>query len=220
MTQVVTPPEPLEDPAQAWDVVVDEDPTPLARLLARRLARVADEDPGRAWASVVHRGAVVVRSHDTPQIAAVLVTEDGCTVTDSLPEVPDAELVVDIGSRCSLVGEPAGERSLWSVVLDALHAPPPPWREEAGRFWDATRDIAGIPDVLVARAQEADGTEELRVGSGSTEYVIAGTGDQLAGIFSGIDDLLGALEAGVTVQGTLADLSVMTAASWRVRYGF
>lgn len=220
MTQVVTPPMASPDSRMERRVSLGDDPTPLARLVSRRLARWFAGEPAGIGPSASPARAVVVRSHDTPQLVAVHVSDDGCAVTDVVPAAPDAEVIVDIGSRFALVGEPTGDRELWSVVLDALHAPPPPWREEAQRFWDATRDITGIPDVLVVHAEGAGGVEELRVGSGSSQYVIAGTGDQLAGVFSGIDDFLAALGSGLAVQGTLAELSVMTAASWRVRYGF
>jgi hypothetical protein len=49
--------------------------------------------------------------------------------------------------------------------------------------------------------------------------VIAGPPDLLAGIFSGADDLIAALSTGlVGVRGTLSQLSVLVAASWKVRY--
>lgn len=220
MTQVATQPSAAQDRQAEERVSVSDDPTPLALLVSRRLARWFADAPTRSGRPGSSVGAVIVRSHDTPQVVAVRLDQDGCTVTDSLPVQVDAELTVDVGSRFSLVGDPQGERDLWSVVVDALHASPAPWRAEAQRFWDATRDITGIPDILVVHARCADGVEELRVGSGSSQYVMSGTGDQLAGVFSGIDDLLAALESGLAVQGTLADLSVMTAASWRVRYGF
>jgi hypothetical protein len=47
---------------------------------------------------------------------------------------------------------------------------------------------------------------------------MAGPPDLLAGVFSGADDFLAALASGLQVKGTLSQLSVMTAASWKVRF--
>jgi hypothetical protein len=47
---------------------------------------------------------------------------------------------------------------------------------------------------------------------------VVGTPDALVGVFTGADFLFTALERGLRVQGTLAQLSTMTAASWKVRY--
>ena len=75
-----------------------------------------------------------------------------------------------------------------------------------------------MPDLLVVEAVGPDGTERCSLGEGTSSYVVAGPPDLLAGVLSGADDLLTALGSGLRVQGTLSQLSVMTAASWKVRF--
>ena len=127
-------------------------------------------------------------------------------------------VVVDLHARFALAEEPAGDADLATGSLRALQPPLPDWRQAAERFWELTRAIPGIPDVLVVEAECVDGLDRVQFGNGATEYLIAGPEDLLAGVFTGADDFLATLAAGVRIQGTLSQLSVMTAASWKVRF--
>jgi hypothetical protein len=214
MTETTT--RPVAEEA-TLSVAVEDDATPVVRLIGQRLREAvrlghATEVVGRG------HGTVVVRSHDTPQAATVAFTAGGVAVTGGVSSAPDATLVVDLHARFAPTEEPAGDVPLALAVLDALRPPLPPWREAAERFWAATRGIRGVPEVLLVETDGLDGPERGRFGSGATEYLIAGPADLLAGVFTGADDLLAALAAGVQVRGTLAQLSVMTAASWKVRF--
>lgn len=194
----------------------EEDASPVVRLVARILGDTVRlgcaEGLGRT------AGVVVVRSHDTPQAATVALGDGQVEVTGGAAGEPDATLVVDLNARFALTKEPTGDADLAACVLRALRPPVPHWSVAATRFWEATRDIPGIPDVLLVQAAGPDGVERDRFGQGTSTYGIAGPADLLAGVFSGADDFLAALAAGVQVQGTLSQLSVMTAASWKVRF--
>ncbi|HJQ07328.1 MAG TPA: hypothetical protein VJ872_17900 [Nocardioides sp.] len=197
-------------------VTIEDDATPVVRLIGQRLRESvrlghATEVLGRG------HGTVAVRSHDTPQ-AATIDLGDGIAVSGGVPGDTDATVVVDLHARFKPAEEPAGDVPLALAVLDALRPPLPHWRVAAERFWEATRAIPGIPDVLLVETAGPDGPERGRFGTGSTEYLVAGPADLIAGVFTGADDLLAALAAGVQVRGTLAQLSVMTAASWKVRF--
>ena len=197
-------------------VTTEDDPTPLVRLIGRTL-----RDAARAGhlADLLERpGNVALRSHDTPQAATVTVVADSVEVTSGVFVEPDATVVVDLNARFAAVEEPTGDVTLADTLLRALRPPLPQWRDAAGRFWEITRGISGIPDVLVVEAVGPDGPEHGRFGDGTTTYGIAGPADLLAGVFSGADDFLVSLAAGVQVRGTLSQLSVMTAASWKVRF--
>lgn len=210
-TTIEAPPARL----RAAGIAVADDPIPIVRLLARTLrdasARIPETTAGLA-------GIVVVRSHDTPQAATLVFAPDVTEVTAGVSAEPDATVVVDFDARFAPSQEPTGDAELAAGVLRALRPPLPGWREAAARFWEVTRDIPGIPDVFVVEADGPDGAEHGRFGDGPTSYLIAGPADILAGVFSGADDFLASLAAGVQVQGTLSQLSVMTAASWRVRF--
>ncbi|NGN94786.1 hypothetical protein G5C66_18850 [Nocardioides sp. KC13] len=199
----------------AASIAVEDDPIPIVRLLARTLrdapARIPDATAGLA-------GTVIVRSHDTPQVATLVFAPGIVEVAAGALAESDATVVVDLNARFAPTEEPTGNTELSAAVLRALCPPVPGWREAAARFWEVTRDIPGIPDVLVVDAEGSDGTEHGRFGDGPTSYLVAGPAGILAGVFSGADDFLASLAAGVQVQGTLSQLSVMTAASWRVRF--
>jgi hypothetical protein len=204
-------------------VATDDDATPLVRLVARTLQDAirtghvleAPTDPGDTDRAV---RTVAVRSHDTPQAATLTVGDGVVTVSGGVHAAVDATIVVDLHARLAPVGEPAGDAALAAAVLRALTPPVPHWREAAARFWEATRAIQGIPDVLVVDAEAEGATEHATFGEGESHYLVAGPAEVLAGVFSGADDFLEALAAGVRVQGSLSQLSVMTAASWKVRF--
>ncbi len=202
----------------ATRIAIEDDATPLVRLIGRTLTMASGQGvpAGDLTAGLV--GTVAIRSHDTPQAATVAFGAGVVDVTSGVFVEPDATLVVDLHARFALAEEPAGDADLAARVLRALRPPLPHWREAAVRFWEATRDVPGIPDVLIVEAAGPDGPERGRFGEGTTTYLVAGPADLLAGVFSGADDFLASLAAGLRVQGTLSQLSVMTAASWKVRF--
>lgn len=198
-------------------VAIEDDATPMVRLVGRTLRDAASAAHA---VEVLDRtiATVVVRSHDTPQVATVAFAGGTVEVIAGEPAKPEATVVVDLNARFAATQEPLGDGVLAAAVLRALAPPVPHWREAAARFWEATRQIPGIPDVLDVHAVLPDGSERARFGAGATSYGITGPADLLAGVFSGADDFLVSLAAGVQVQGTLSQLSVMTAASWKVRF--
>ncbi|AZG46765.1 hypothetical protein [Gordonia insulae] len=212
METTTPPPAPLAGDA----VVIDDDATPIVRLLGRTLRD--SFRTGHAVDSLEHlSGSVAVRSHNTPQAATVVLRDGAATVTGGTAGRTDAALILDLDDRLAAVATD-GDPLLAGAVRQALCPPLPSWRDAAARFWDLTRGIRGIPDVLVAVALGPDGPEEARFGTGADTYRIVGTPDLLAGVFTGADYLLSALERGLRVQGTLSQLSVTTAASWKVRF--
>jgi hypothetical protein len=198
-------------------VTLEDDATPLVRLVGRALrASVSDGHVPDAFDLL--SGTVAVRSHDTPQTATIRFDRGTAAVSSGVLVQPDATLVVDLHARFAPTEEPSGAAALASAALTVLQPPLPPWREAAAQFWETARVVTGIPDVLVVEAHGPDGPQHGRFGEGTTTYGIAGPADLLAGVFSGADDFLVALAAGLQVRGTLSQLSVMTAASWKVRF--
>lgn len=198
-------------------VVIEEDATPLVRLVGRTLRDALDDGPTHEVLRGT-LGTVVLRSHDTPQTATITFSRGTIEVASGAQPEPAATLVVDLNGRFALVQEPEGDGVVAAAALRALTPPVPHWRDAGARFWETTRQIPGIPDVLVVHAVVPEGSEHALFGEGDTSYGITGPADLLAGVFSGADDFLVALAAGLQVQGTLSQLSVMTAASWKVRF--
>ncbi|MCW4353755.1 hypothetical protein ONR57_10650 [Hoyosella sp. YIM 151337] len=201
-------------------VRIEDDASPIVRLLGRTIrdsVRANSADSGLEGVE----GTVAVRSHDTPQAATISIANGVIAVSSGVFVEPDLTLTVDLNGRLALVGEPvgAGADHLATAVLALLSPPLPDWQVAAERFWAAARTIPGVPDVLVAIADGPDGLAQQVIGDGETHYVIAGPPDLLAGIFTGTDDLIAALSTGqVGVRGTLSQLSVLVAASWKARY--
>jgi len=213
-TTTIAPPSARPDVSR---VLIEDDASPLVRLVGRTLRDAAHvghapDELGRT------AGLVAVRSHDTPQAVTVAFGDGRIEVTSGVLVDPDATVAVDLHARFAATEAPTGDADLAAGVLLALRPPVPHWRDAAARFWEMTREIPGIPDVLVVDDVGPDGPEQRQFGEGTTRYRIAGPADLLAGVFSGADDFLASLAAGVQVQGTLSQLSVMTAASWKVRF--
>lgn len=198
-------------------ITIEYDAPPLVRMIGRALRE--STRLGHA-VDFFSRGAgtVVVRSHDTPQRAGITLGAGEVSVSSGAVAEPDATVVVDLGTRYRPTQQPTGDAELAEALLNALTPPFPGWREAAQRFWDAARSVPGIPDVLVVVHEDEDGSTEARFGSGDTEFVVAGTSDVLAGLFTGADEFIPALSSGLRIQGTWAQLSVMSSASWKVRF--
>lgn len=201
----------------AATIAIEDDATPLVRQIAQALRNGVRSGHVPEVLSEA-AGTVVVRSHDTPQVATVALRGDRVEVTSGAAAIADASVTVDLHARFAAVEDPEGDAALGRRVLSALQPPLPHWREAAKDFWAVTRQIPGIPDVLVVEAEGPDGTEHGRFGTGAVEYLVAGPADLIAGVFTGAEDFFDALAAGLRVKGTFAQLSVMTAASWKVRF--
>ncbi|WP_263247313.1 hypothetical protein [Saccharopolyspora rosea] len=205
------------EPAEV-DIRIEDDASPIVRLIGRTLRDSARA--GYAFAPLQERGVTAgIRSHDTPQAATISFAPDGIQVSSGVLVEPDVTLTVDLNARFAPAGDPTGDADLAAGVLAALSPPLPDWREAAQRFWEVSRSMPGIPDVLVAVTEGPEGLEQVVVGAGTTRYLIAGAPDTLAGVFSGADDLIAVLSSGALgIQGTLSQLSVMVGASWKVRF--
>lgn len=207
-----------DDQVGGVDIRIEDDASPIVRLIGRTLAdavRLNNASP----ALMAIEGTLAVRSHDTPQAATIHISDGVVAVSGGVFVEPDVTLTVDLNSRFALVGEPHGSDDLVATAIALLSPPLPDWKTAADSFWAAAHSVPGIPDMLVAITEGPDGLEQHVVGEGETHYTIAGPPELLAGIFTGADDLLAALATGsIGLRGTLSQLSVLVAASWKVRY--
>ncbi|MGV9823501.1 hypothetical protein [Nocardia xishanensis] len=206
------------DAVDGVDIRIEDDASPIVRLIGRTIAdsiraNGADSVPGAV------EGAIAVRSHDTPQAATITISDGAVAVSSGVFVEPDVTMTVDLNQRFALVGEPIGADDLAAAAIGLLSPPLPDWKAAADSFWAAARSVPGIPDMLVAITEGPDGLDQHVVGEGETHYVVAGPPELLAGVFSGADDLIAALSTGLMgVRGTFSQLSVLVAASWKVRY--
>ncbi|WP_374612310.1 hypothetical protein [Gordonia sp. (in: high G+C Gram-positive bacteria)] len=218
MTETTTIGPPVHEPNArgATAVRIEDDAIPIVRLLGRTIT-----DSIRAGVSVPQAGesVIVVRSSDTPQTATITLSDGAIAVAAGAFVESHVTLTVDMNRRLAVVETSAAEDDLAATAIALLSPPLPHWKTAAESFWDSARSVPGIPDMLVAITEGPDGIDQHVVGEGDTHYVIAGPPDLLAGVFSGADDLITALSSGLMgVRGTFSQLSVLVAASWKVRY--
>ncbi|MFD6392106.1 hypothetical protein [Nocardia sp. NPDC060259] len=199
------------------DIRIEDDASPIVRLIARTITDSLRADSSLLPAGLA--GAIAIRSHDTPQAATISIANGTIAVSGGVFVEPDLDVTVDLNQFFAPVGEPVGSPEFVAVAIALLSPPLPDWKTAAATFWAAIRSIPGIPDMLIAVTEGPEGLDQVVAGEGETHYVIAGPPELLAAIFTGAVDLLAALSTGlVGVRGTLAQLSVLVAASWKVRY--
>lgn len=200
------------------EISTEDDATPIVRLIGRTLRDSLRLGYARAELTRTS-GTVAVMSHDTPQSATIAFGPVGIEVSSGVLVEPDAVVTVNLNARFAPAAEAVGDIDLAAGVLHALTPPLPAWRDGARRFWELTRSLPGMPEKLVVVTEGPDGLEQLVLGEGTSQYLLASDPDSLAGIFSGADDLVAVLSSGALgLQGTMSQLSVMAGASWKVRF--
>ncbi|CAN5168522.1 hypothetical protein BH09ACT10_BH09ACT10_11550 [soil metagenome] len=199
-------------------VVPESDATPLVRLLTRTIRTTLRQRPDLAT-TPLDVGLVIVKSVDDAQVATVATADDRITVTSGADPAARAVLTVDLARRFEVVGTDAdGHDALVSFVSGLLKPSLPSWRDAAEHFWSATGSDRGMPQSLVIENSEVE-RDVLQLGDGSPRYVVHGSPDQLAGLFTGADSFLDQVFSGnLLVRGTLPQLSVMAGASNKVRF--
>jgi hypothetical protein len=206
--------EPMTEPTVV--VLPEPDPTPLVRLLTRTVRTSLRQRPDQQPTPLAP-GVVVVRSASDAQVATVIVGEELIRIASGADPSARAVLTVDLGSRLEVVGTD-GEDAVVASLAGLLRPTLPDWQDAAHGFWSATGSDAGMPATLVVESSEPDG-EVLELGAGSPRYVVHGSADQLAGLFTGADSFLEQVFGGrLKVRGTLPQLSVMAGASHKVRF--
>lgn len=211
--------DPHSPGAAAIVLRVEDDPPPVVRALGNDLAARL-QDPAFAEATRRVRGVVSLRDASTPQAATIRVGDQGVTVTHGVAETAELRAKVDLGGT----GEPEldgarehPELADWLRAL--LNAELPGWPEAAERFWSVLSRMAGAPAAL--RVVDLETGEDRRYGSPrGRAYEVQGPADGLVDVLSGRASVVDAAFAGrVFVRGSFPELSVLSGAGFRVRYG-
>jgi hypothetical protein len=194
-------------------ITTEADPTPLVLSLARTLRASVRVPELRDLVSQTS-GTVALRSVNDAQAATLTFDETGVHVAHGLAGGPEP---VELNSFPEYtLGETTDPVALAAAKL--LSPPLPDWRDAATAFWAANQGTRGFPDQLVVVCQDEE--DEVAFGDGSNRFEIHGTGPALAQVLSGqIDMFLFAVGLGmISVVGSAAQLSVMCAAHWKVRF--
>jgi hypothetical protein len=199
-------------------VLLEDDPTPLVLNLGRTLrASASDPEVADLFETADHTIAVVSR-HDS-QSATLRFTDGGVTVVHGVDPEATIRLVVDLADRFAVdsVDGADPDADVVAATTRLLQPTLPPWSDAARDFWTATGEDAGMPKQLTVVC--VDNGEELVLGGGLPRYLVRGTADKLARVFTGTDVFLDEVYTGaLAVRGTMTQLSVMAGASLKVRF--
>jgi hypothetical protein len=198
-------------------IALEDDPTPLVRILGATLRRSARNPALAARLRGMH-GVVALRSSVDPQ--AVTMRFDKGRVALERGVAADSGVVIE--ADLTKMNEPdaakpkvrgaAKHLKLALAASKVLEPPAGPWRDEARAFWEFARDHPRMPAVLLVVCTD-DGAR-LVLGDGEPQYELHGSARALNSVFTGGsvlgEDLLnGKLDA----VGSLQHLAELTGRS-------
>ena len=202
-------------------IEVEKDAPPVVAAIARDLADCLD-DPRFAERTAAVRGTVAIRSADTPEAATIRIADDVISIFHGI--APGADVVATARLAGGGEREPRIEGSeqkpeLAEWVARVVDPPPPSWADAAQRFWAVLSKLPGAPGLL--RVVEVDSGDERRFGDGGgSACEIQGPEDGLVPVFTGrVSAMEAAYDGTVQVRCSFPDLSVLSGAGFRVRYG-
>lgn len=211
--------EPSPGGAPGLAVRIQDDAPPIVRAMRGDLARRL-EDPAFAERTRRVRGIASVSDLNTPQAVTFRVAEDGVMLAHGAGDEARVRVTVDLRG----VGEPQldgaeDEPELAQWLRDLLGAPAPELDDAAATLWAAMASMPGAPAALLVVDLETG--DELRFGAEiGRAYELHGTTGALAAVLTGrVPPVDAAFEGGIFVRGSFAELSVLTGAGFRVRYG-
>lgn len=198
-------------------LVIEDDPTPLAMAIAADLRRRL-RDPVFAGLTADTQGSLGIRVGAGPEAVTVGIG-DALTVRHGLES---ADVVITLDARHRWDGgsmEGSDDHADLARWAEALMSPPPAdWRDAAARLWTELEPASGAPAALLVT--ELDEGEQLRLGEGARPYEIAAGADALVDLLEGRTALMEEASTGaVRIRGTFPEISVITGAMWRVRVG-
>lgn len=195
-------------------VATEADPTPLVLSLARTV-RASAHVPELRELMAATTGTVALRSANDAQAATLTFGGAGVHVSHGVaPGAEQVELHLFPEYTLADATEPAG-----MAAATLLSPPLPDWRDAAAKFWEVNQGSPGFPGRLVVVCTDDDA--EATFGEGGDVFEVHGDGFSLASVLSGqLDSFVFAVGLGmVTVLGSLAHLSAICAAHWKVRFG-
>ena len=202
-------------------IEVEEDAPPVVGAIAHDLASCLGD---RSFAEQTDRvrGVVGVRSTDTPEAATIRIGDDTVSISHGVAD--DAEVVATAGLSRAADTSPRIEGGrehpdLAGWVARVLDPPTPPWPAAAERFWSVLSPMPGAPPALVV--VDLDGDERRRFGAAEGRACeLHGAPDGLVAVLTGrVSAMEAAYDRTVLVRCSFPDLSVLSGAGFRIRYG-
>lgn len=198
----------------AVQIEAEADPTPLVLSLTKTL-RDSAAVPELRDLLTGQNGSVALKSVMDGQTATLTFADGGVRVDHGVaPGVEPIALLPEPEYTLDPAGDPVAEAAA------ALLCPPlPTWREAAESFWAANQGTPGfLKGLKVVCATEE---QEVTFGDASAAYEVHGPAEVLASLLTGrgMSFLFAVAMGAVAVVGSIAELSVMCGAHWKVRFG-
>lgn len=177
----------MADEARGVVVTVEDDPSPLALILASTLRRAA-RTPKLAATMASTSGAIALKSSVDPQAATIRLASGTAHVVTG---VRDADVVIEVDiNRMSDPDAPkpkvtgaARHPKLALAASKILEPPARPWQQEAADFWAFAGSHPGSPRGF--RVVATDTGAEATFGEQPAEYELHGTEHALGTLFTG-----------------------------------
>jgi hypothetical protein len=204
-------------------IALEDDPTPLVRIVGATLRRSA-RNPALEAKLRSMEGVVALKSSVDPQAVTIRFAKGNVTLEHGVA----ADTGVVIEADLTKMNEPNAEKpkvrgaarhlKLALAVAKVLEPPTGTWQEEARAFWEFARDHPRMPGVLLVVCTDDD--SRLTLGDGSPDYELHGSATALTSVFTGGsvlgEDMLNGKLCGV---GSLQHLAELTGRSIAWMFG-
>jgi hypothetical protein len=204
-------------------IALEDDPTPLVRILGAILQRAARKPALQSKLGSM-RGVVALKSSVDPQAATIRFDKGRVTLEHGV--AADSGVVIE--ADLLRLNEPnapkpkvrgAARHPKFALAVSKVIDPPAgPWQDEARAFWEFARDHPRMPRTLLIVCTD-DGSR-LTLGEGTPDYELYGSARALVSVFTGGsvlgEDLLnGKLQA----VGSLQHMAELTGRSIAWMFG-
>jgi hypothetical protein len=202
------------------EVSLEDDSLPVVRAIAADLIVCLHEAEFTDLTRRTH-GVACVRSADTPQAVTARIADGRVALAHGSDAEPDVTATAELGNPAAELAINGAKRhpdlAQWTSRL--LRPPMPPLEVAAERFWSELSSLQRSPRALVL--VDLRSGERRRYGP---DYApgceLHGTPAALLSVLTGRSSAIeAAFDGTVLIHGSFPDLSVLSGAGFRVRYG-
>ena len=170
------------------EIALEDDPTPLVRIMGAMLARsAANADLAGRMRSM--SGVVALKSSVDPQAVTIrfaagrVRVERGVASDSGMVIEADLNRMNEPGAPKPKVSGAARHPKFALAVSKVLEPPAGTWQEEARRFWEFARGHPGMPAAMLVVCTD-DGAR-LVLGETEPQYELHGSAFALGSVFTG-----------------------------------
>jgi hypothetical protein len=170
------------------EIALEDDPTPLVRILGATLQRSARQSDLEARMRKM-RGVVALRSSVDPQAVTMrfangkVLVEHGVAADSGVVIEADLLRMNDPDAPKPKVTGAARHPLLALAAAKVLDPPAAPWPDEARAFWEFARNQPRMPKAMLVVC--TDDNSRLTLGDTPPEYELYGSAHALTSVFTG-----------------------------------